>query len=106
MNFDEKNVDQLDGYDLIKATETLFSATKEGGDGDEENFRDKDKEKTREELVKKQLSKEAVNVIESNEREFDEIIESLKKKGISAEEGVGISKMRTVSRDNNRVRGI
>lgn len=97
----EEIVEVFEDYDMShKTVESMVDMIKnrKDEDGDDQNFRDKDRELK--EAVKSKLSMESQDVIELNNEEFDRIIESLRKKGVSRDKGIELQKLRTISRGN------
>lgn len=68
----------------------------EEDDDNETNYRDKDKERINLEIItKKKLSKETIKAINDNEKEIDEIIEELQKRGVIKDgKGVDLAKFK------------
>lgn len=70
-------------------------------DDDDPNYRDKDKELK--ESIKSQLSLEAQDAINTDDKEFNKIIEKLKQRGISSERGLELQKIRNISKGSREV---
>ena len=89
--------DKNDDSSSSGSSSTSSNNSSNGSDSDDTpNFRDKDKELK--EFVKDQLSLEAQDVINMNEDEFNQIIEQLRRKGLSKEGGIQLQRLRNVKK--------
>ncbi len=68
---------------------------------DEQNFRDKDKELK--ESIKSQLSLDTQDVINLNDDELNQIIEKLKKRGVSRDKGIQLQKLRNITKGTRSI---
>ena len=85
----------------VKKIETEDNKDEADDDDDDPNYRDKDKELK--ESIKSQLSLEAQDAINMDDKEFNKIIEKLKQRGISSERGLKLQKIRNISKGSREI---
>lgn len=101
---DNKKEIHIDDILSIKDEEIIDKDEEDDEDNDSDDspkFRDKNKELKQ--MIKEQLSEETQEAIDIENEAMDEIIEKLKRRGLSKDNGIELQKMRTINR-GNRVR--